>query len=279
MNIPLPTLTGQPKAPSLTVLFRGVMLFVFGPPIAPQQYGHCSVGFLDPDDEHRLKLSYGSMPSASALTPRYNELIPIPEAELPGDSYLEVARAVSQVTAYAGDEAASFGLVADLEGANFHQRKLTPKPAGIAKRLFLKNGALFTAYRHQVAVMRGKESRVIEAAHIVGCNLYLEADQTVTLTLPQRTLAFVHQPDVTQLLYVDTHCPNQAGNFNDFRHYYNAYEVPADEQFMMDRPPRAQTQFDPGTGEPPPSEPDGGDGNGDPDDPPKPIPCDPATGG
>ena len=275
MNIPLPTLVGQPKAPSLTMLFRGVMLFVFGPPIGAQRHGHCSVGFLDSDDEHRLKLSYGSMPSGRAWTPGANELVPIPEAELPGDGYLEVSRTVSQVTAYAGDEAASFGLVADLEGANFHNRKLTPQSAGIAKRLFLKNGTLFTANRHQVAVVSATESRVIEAAHIVGCNLYLEEGQTVTLTLPQRTLAFVHQPDVTQLLYVDTHCPNLSGNFNDFRHYYNAYEVPADEQFTMERPPAAQGQLEAGAREPQSlSEADGGD-----QDDTKPTPCDPATGG
>lgn len=241
--------------PAVAISFAGLALFC----INPNEENRCEVGIIG-CERHRPVLDIQEMTfDLRSGKPMKSSLVPH-SLSLDEDIWIKVDRPRTKgVSMYRGGQdfnrlddrgdERDFRWVVDLEGVEFHQRRLPRKAgergirSGLRPLIFISDGMLYTENRtdEKVALVSsnpGQQPKALgRVAFKIGADLFPGEGGSVELSNGRRNSIKLHSKRHTRYsITIENLCSvNRGQGMTDFRLFYEILNVPDREQFDIQR--------------------------------------------
>lgn len=226
-----------PPNPTVKLTFNGLLVFAFN---EAQQI--CEVGVLKAAP-HVFRITHTTTDAEKTCT--YNEIATEIET---GDVYIEIPGKSPSVSTFSdqGNSAdpESVRWLPDIEGPEFHHRKLPLKPGFPPQRIVLRQGLFYTATQipADLVLPTTKKVKPIQIAHPLGCNFYLQEGEKFVMSygVAGQKLELIATAGIThELTILNTPRKHKDKPHDAFTHfplfYEHAVEVPAGERFNIEK--------------------------------------------
>jgi hypothetical protein len=235
------------EAPAIRLLFDGLMTICFD-----SKKSQCQIGVPRAASNHELTIKVektfaGETKTITTLKGFDTEAIAF---ALPaGEVGIQTFQKGDFSGDFAKDDPRDFRWVVDLEGPEFHNRKLSIKKGAFRQFITLKSGVFYTQSLSydEIEIKKAATGEVLNSrkvSTVTGVNVDLQPGEMFALHYGgknQQRLIFEAEADVTYTLTLDNLCPEAKSLLpnleSDFRLYYTLFDdVPPDQQLDLDIP-------------------------------------------
>jgi hypothetical protein len=233
-----------PENPTIKVVFTGLMAFFFD-----HKKSECQVAMHNRAAGHKLRINvYKSTPGSTEHVLSIANGNGAVDAFEDSDIRLEVARPKETIRKYQNgpftrqedDDPNDFRWIIDIEGHEFHGRKLKIKTDVLSPILRMNAGLFYTAMKCPVTIIRKKDRtpRFQEVAYLMGANIYLDGLGSKADLIwgagGKNSLSLKKEKDTTYKIQVLNDCPQPSSidptRLGDFSFYYDVFIVNDEEE-------------------------------------------------
>ncbi len=226
------------KDPTIKLTLTGLFLLCFG-----ENKSRCEVGIVHAED-HCLKIRVKRATPLNTV-----DYAILPAELLTEDIYFEIPGRPGGVDIFLGSpdfprrSDQDFRWIIDLEGEEFHDRKLQIKQDATFQRIFINQGQFHTAKKREVRIQSpgSASSSPANVAQVVGCNVVLTEGEKAVLRFGQNRLEFSGDGNTSYEIEIENLCMPAEGSEEsmgdgDFHRLYDALIVDDNQKFAV-RPP------------------------------------------
>jgi hypothetical protein len=227
------TVMDLPHKTRIDLNFRGLFLLCFG-----ENNSRCEAGVVNVQD-HCLKITVKRLTLIEKVTHAV-----LPAELLTEDIHFEILNRPERVEIFKGSEnfprrsEEDFRWIVDLEGDEFHGRKLQIKQDAAIQRVVVHHGQFYARENHKVEI-KPPESLAFSASitQKVGCRLKVSQGEKAVLRFDKkRQLEFPQLDNTSYEIDIENLCmpaegPSISSEAGDFRHLYDVLMVDDSQQF------------------------------------------------
>ncbi|HKX29008.1 MAG TPA: hypothetical protein VJ302_15030 [Blastocatellia bacterium] len=226
-------------SPTVTVLFKGLLLFAFD-----QDNRFCQAGIINAD-RHSLKITVNSNSSSLVLPNGSSFEVPAGDVlfEVPGRPRAVGTFEASYFDRDGGGDPKDFRWVIDMEGSEFHDCQVPFNTGQLERNIFILNGDFYTHATELVTLKKpapNKPRSPYKVARTIGCRVHLKDGEEAILRYGDYSadpIRLKNEPGVKHEIVIENLCFENGGGStlpdSDFQFYYRVIALPECEQIKL----------------------------------------------